>query len=212
MRLRRGAASAAPARGVRRRGRFPARTFPDPRPAAPRRPGRPARWRVFRAAKQARIRSRKVGAVGSRGPERARSGGDHLAQQVLAGCGAVGAPSGGNLTFASRQRSKHRRKSLRRLGAAAAARRRVRGDGPVRARAGAEALAVLCGDLHILVAATTAASHAGSRSHGTGPFWHARIRAWRESGRIASEITGAHALRPHNTGAVFCGRQRPSGF
>ena len=44
MRLRRGAASAAPARGVRRRGRFPARTFPDSRPAAPRRPGRPARW------------------------------------------------------------------------------------------------------------------------------------------------------------------------
>ena len=34
-------------------------------------------------------------AVGSRGPERARSGGDHLAQQALAGCGAVGAPSGG---------------------------------------------------------------------------------------------------------------------
>ena len=62
MRLRRGAASAAPARGVRRRGRFPARTLPDPRSAAPRRPGRPAPWRVFRAAKQARIRSRKVGA------------------------------------------------------------------------------------------------------------------------------------------------------
>ena len=34
-------------------------------------------------------------AVGSRGPERARSGGDHLAQQALAGCGAVGAPRGG---------------------------------------------------------------------------------------------------------------------
>ena len=33
----------APARGVRRRCRFPARAFPDPRSAAPRRPGRPTR-------------------------------------------------------------------------------------------------------------------------------------------------------------------------
>ena len=62
MRVRRGATSATPARGVGRRRRFPARAFPDPRSAAPRRPGRPAPWRVFRAAKQARIRSRKVGA------------------------------------------------------------------------------------------------------------------------------------------------------
>ena len=43
MRVRRGATSATPALGVRRRGRFPARAFPDPRSAAPRRPGRRAR-------------------------------------------------------------------------------------------------------------------------------------------------------------------------
>ena len=119
MRLRRGAAGATPARGVQRRGRFSARTFPDSRPAAPRRPGRPARWARISGCETGpdpQPKSRR--AVGSRGPERARSGGDHLAQQALAGCGAVGAPSGGNLTFAPRQRSKTSPKSLRRLGAA----------------------------------------------------------------------------------------------
>ena len=170
MRLRRGAASAAPARGVRRRGRFPARTFPDSRPAAPRRPGRPAQWARISGCETGpdpQPKSRR--AVGSRGPERARSGGNHLAQQTLAGCGAVGAPSGGNLTFAPSQRSKHRRKSLRRLGAAAAPRRRVKRAGLAPAWGGADVPKALRGDFHSLVATTAAASQAGGRTLFTEP-------------------------------------------
>ena len=108
-------------------------------------------------------------AVGSRGPERARSGGDHLAQQVLAGCGAVGAPSGGNLTFAPRQRSKTSPKSLRRLGAAAAPRRRVKRAGLAPAWGGADVPKALRGDFHSLVATTAAASQAGGRTLFTEP-------------------------------------------
>ena len=170
MRLRRGAAGATPARAVRRRGRFPARTFPDSRPAAPRRPGRPARWARISGCETGpdpQPKSRR--AVGSRGPERARSGGDHLAQQVLAGCGAVGAPSGGNLTFAPSQRSKHRRKSLRRLGAAAAPRRRVKRAGLAPAWGGADVPKALRGDFHSLVATTANAREAGSRTLFTEP-------------------------------------------
>ena len=170
MRVRRGAAGAPPARGVRRRGRFPARTFPEPRPAAPRRPGRRAQWRVFRAANRIpdpQPKSRR--AVGSRGPERARSGGDHLVQQALAGRAAVGAPSGGNLTFAPRQRSKHRRKSLRRLGAAEAARRRVKRAGLAPAWGGADVPKALRGDFHSLSTTTAAAREAGSRTLFTEP-------------------------------------------
>ena len=170
MRLRRGAAGAAPARGARRRGRFPARTFPDPRSAAPRRPGRPARWARISGCETGpdpQPKSRR--AVGSRGPERARSGGDHLAQQALAGCGAVGAPSGGNLTFAPRQRSKTSPKSLRRLGAAAAPRRRVKRAGLAPAWGGADVPKALRGDFHSRVATTAAASQAGGRTLFTEP-------------------------------------------
>ena len=108
-------------------------------------------------------------AVGSRGPERARSGSDHLAQQALAGCGAVGAASGGNLTFAPWQRSKHRRKSLWRLGAAAAARRRVKRAGLAPAWGGADVPKALRGDFHSLVATTANAREAGSRTLFTEP-------------------------------------------
>ena len=115
----------APARGVRRRGRFPARALPDPRPAAPRGPGRRAR--------RARISGCETGphpqpksrrAVGSRGPERARRDGNHLAQHVLAGCGAVGAPCGGTskiCAIATLKTSPKIAAATRRGGSAAAA-------------------------------------------------------------------------------------------
>ena len=132
-------------------------------------PGARPDGRVFRAAKQARPQPKSRRAVGSRGPERARSGGNHLAQQTLAGCGAVGAPSGGNLTFAPSQRSKHRRKSLRRLGAAAAPRRRVKRAGLAPAWGGADVPKALRGDFHSLVATTANAREAGSRTLFTEP-------------------------------------------
>ena len=79
---------------------WPANRIPDPQPKSPR-------------------------AVASPGPERARSASGRLAHQALAGCGAVGAPSGGNSVRCAAATLKTSRKSLWQLGAAAAARRRV---------------------------------------------------------------------------------------